>query len=289
MLDLRSKTEPAFPNDRRVGGEHTPGPFCMTGIVRKIATNIEDVRHFGPSILLRHLPLHARGRPVTASVKGIGPVQIRGGTSDIACLRQIFIEREYDLSHPLLLHDRIQAHYHSLLAQGVVPVIADIGANIGAASLWFRAHFPESAIVAVEPDPENADMLKRNLQFDSNCHIIEAAIGSRAGHVSLENAGEGWAVRTQRSSEGIKVVTVDEVVATVGGGKPFIIKIDIEGFESDLFSENLDWISRSYAVMIEPHDWMLPGQMTSRSFQQAMACHPFEMFIRGENILYVRL
>jgi hypothetical protein len=41
--------------------------------------------------------------------------------------------------------------------------------------------------------------------------------------------------------------------------------------------------------MIEPHDWMLPGQMTSRAFQQAMAAHPFEMFIRGENILYVRV
>lgn len=42
-------------------------------------------------------------------------------------------------------------------------------------------------------------------------------------------------------------------------------------------------------VIIEPHDWMLPGQLSSRSFQQAMARHLFELFMRGENIFYVRV
>lgn len=96
-------------------------------------------------------------------------------------------------------------------------------------------------------------------------------------------------MQRKRTDSGIAIVTVDHVLAEVPGGIPFIIKIDIEGFESDLLKTNLDWIAQAYVVMIEPHDWMLPGHMTSRAFQQAMAVHPFEMFIRGENILYVRV
>jgi hypothetical protein len=41
--------------------------------------------------------------------------------------------------------------------------------------------------------------------------------------------------------------------------------------------------------VIEPHDWMLPGELSSRSFQEAMVRYPFELCIRGENLMYVQL
>jgi hypothetical protein len=82
---------------------------------------------------------------------------------------------------------------------------------------------------------------------------------------------------------------VEDAFAASGGDTPFIVKIDIEGFEKDLFASNTAWIERCYAVIIEPHDWMLPGEMSSRTFQQAMAQHPFELYMRGENIIYARV
>ena len=66
-------------------------------------------------------------------------------------------------------------------------------------------------------------------------------------------------------------------------------KIDIEGFESDLFADNLDWLDRFAVVAIEPHDWMFPGQGTSLSFQKAMAARDFEMVICGQNLIFLRL
>jgi hypothetical protein len=33
---------------------------------------------------------------------------------------------------------------------------------------------------------------------------------------------------------------------------------------------------------------MFPGKSTSRSFQAALGARPFELFLRGENIVYVR-
>jgi hypothetical protein len=41
-------------------------------------------------------------------------------------------------------------------------------------------------------------------------------------------------------------------------------------------------------LMIEPHDWMLPGQYSSAGFQRAVAQERFEMLISGENLFFVR-
>lgn len=72
------------------------------------------------------------------------------------------------------------------------------------------------------------------------------------------------------------------------GGVPFIAKVDIEGFEEDLFSENLDWLKEIFVLFIEPHDWLMSGRRTSRNFQRALAQHDFQILIRGENLVYIR-
>ena len=68
----------------------------------------------------------------------------------------------------------------------------------------------------------------------------------------------------------------------------FLVKIDIEGFEEDLFSKNTEWLMDTKAVIIEPHDWMFPGRYSSQSFQAAIAGEQFELLIRGENLIYIR-
>ena len=119
--------------------------------------------------------------------------------------------------------------------------------------------------------------------------VSAAAIGCESGHVQLVDEGMGWAVKTERASSGLPVVTLDDAFAASGGDTPFIVKIDIEGFERDLFSANLDWLARTYVVCIELHDWMLPGELSSHNVQKAIAQHPFELFMCGENIFYVRV
>ena len=128
-----------------------------------------------------------------------------------------------------------------------------------------------------------------NAQSRANITVMEAAIGSASGFVSVLNEGMGWAARTEKSDAGVRMITIDEAVATVANGELFLVKVDIEGFESDLFAENLDWIGRAHTVINRPRDWMLPGQRTSGSFQRAMAAHEFEMFFSGENLVYVRI
>ena len=246
---------------------------------------IRDAGQFGPAVWLRKF---GPNRLLRLNISGLGHAYIRTRDSDFLCFKQVFSWKEYDLSHPPELGRRIQARYDELVAGGETPIIVDAGANIGAASLWFASQYPAAAVVAVEPDPENVAVLRRNVANQPNVRVLEAAIGSERGRVELVPGPKSWDVQTVRSETGVKIVTVDDAIKASGGDAPFIIKVDIEGFEADLFARNLSWLDRSTVVMIEPHDWMLPGKKTSSTFQRAMGEREFEVFIRGENLFYVR-
>ncbi|MGN6848681.1 MAG: FkbM family methyltransferase [Sphingomicrobium sp.] len=257
----------------------------LTGVL----LNFKDISRFGPSILARHLARFRKDRVARVHVPRIGAVAIRAGDSDIETLRETFVMRRYDFAGSNPVNQRVHARYRSVLANGGKPIIVDAGANIGAVSLSFAAQFPDASIVAIEPHPANAALLRRNLEQHGNCVVLEAAIGAERGFVSLHNESYSWGIRTERAASGVPMITIEDAFRASGGDTPLIVKIDIEGFERDLFASNTGWIEQSYVVGIEPHDWMLPGELSSRSFQQAMSRHPFELIIDGDNLLYVRI
>ena len=202
-------------------------------------------------------------------------------------IRQILILGEYDLDR-FPQSDRVDRRYREILAGGGRPVILDAGANIGIASVWFAHRFPEAVLLAVEPDPRNAAIARMNTERLSNVRVVEAAIGSTPGSVTLEVFSEkGWATRTKASDRGTPVMPVRDLVDLVDGGKLLIAKIDIEGFESELFFRNTEWVDEAAAIIIEPHDWMLPGGGTSQTFQRALMGKEREILVSGENLIFV--
>jgi FkbM family methyltransferase len=203
-------------------------------------------------------------------------------------MRQVFADGAYSLTWLPAINERTHRTYQAILASKKRPVIIDAGANIGAASLWFSKVFPEATIVAVEPDPANVALLRMNVSGLANCIVTEAAIGSTPGFVELSCQEVAWGVRTKRSNNGVPIVTIDSIMDQFSDGVAFIAKIDIEGFERDLFSANTGWLENIFGVFVEPHDWLFPGELSSRNFQKAMARHEFELFICGENLFYAR-
>jgi FkbM family methyltransferase len=202
------------------------------------------------------------------------------------CLRQVFVEQQYSLSRFHNAQARITARYEAILSEGSVPIIVDGGANIGASALWFAKEYPRATILAVEPDPNTFALLTENV--GSGVIPLKAALGAEAGFVEVQVNTQAWMTRTVRAEEGLSVSTVQELLSIVPNGKLFIVKIDIEGFEKDLFASNTSWIEQAFVIYIEPHDWMLPGEATSRSFMLAIAPHDFEIYIAGENLTFVR-
>lgn len=214
-----------------------------------------------------------------------GEFFFRPSESDPHTIWQVFKNREYDLS-PYPQGEIVRRLYESALATGMTPVIIDAGANIGAASVWFATRYPQARIVAVEPDPENASICRMNAAPHANIEVVEAAIGAIPGNVSIQHINGAWGTRTHRGGD-IPVVTVGELLGRFESPHLLIAKIDIEGFEKDLFSEGLEWLDSATALFVEPHDWMLPGEGTSRSFRSSIGPE-FDMLIAGENLLFVR-
>ena len=68
--------------------------------------------------------------------------------------------------------------------------------------------------------------------------------------------------------------------------EPLICKIDIEGGESDLFSANDAWIDQFPLIIIELHDWLLPGTSNSKNFLSAISKRNFDIVYRGRHLVH---
>lgn len=253
----------------------------------RLSRYFKDWALFGPDAATRAWGARYGKGLARVALPGLGQFAFRGRDSDFSTLRQVFGDEEYAL--PPAPAARLQDRYEQMLARGETPLIIDAGANIGAAARWFGALYPKARIIAVEPDPANAAILRLNAADHPNIEVVEAAIGARPGHVAVETAASAsWGSQTARAETGCPVVTVPDLMQRAGAGDILIAKIDIEGFEEDLFSADTDWLDRTACVMIEPHDWMMPDRTTSLAFQREMGRRAFQVFIRGENLLYVR-
>lgn len=209
---------------------------------------------------------------------------------DLGVMRQIFEQKDYDLHH-WPQGQAIIDLLGLLKEQGRLSLIVDMGANIGASSVFFCERYPGAKLLCVEPDPTNADLLAVNMT-GLNHTLFRGAISSRAGQLSLIDPGHGdWGFRTAHidstATEPRKVdaETVQHLIDQWGdGGVPVIAKIDIEGGEADLFADACEWMDQFPCIIIELHDWMLPGQGTSRNFLKQVAARQLDFVHRGENI-----
>ena len=248
---------------------------------RALAT-AKDLLRGGPAFTAR-----AALGSSTLPLAGGGRIRVRPNGSDVEVVRQVWRDRQYAIAQAA--HRERAARYEAeIRARGNVPVIVDAGANIGPASLWFAQEYPQAHIVAVEPDAANLAMAQANCAGHGRITLVEAAIGGEPGHVSVDSEAEAFAVTTTRADSGCRVVTVADCVAMVDKGELFAVKVDIEGFEDDLFAAGTDWLDEVKLVYIEPHDHIFPTRGTSRNFQAEMGRRDFDLLIRGENLIYIR-
>lgn len=85
----------------------------------------------------------------------------------------------------------------------------------------------------------------------------------------------------------IKAITITEILRQFNYNQIDILKIDIEGAEKELFSENYkDWLGKVDVLIIELHDRMKKG--CSDSFYSAVKQYDFNKTEKGENIILTK-
>ena len=186
---------------------------------------------------------------------------------------EIFTNHCYDLSF-LNRYDELKKNYFSIIQSRKIPLIIDCGSNIGLSARYFAEFFPKAKIIAIEPEINNFNLMKRNCEKFKNVIFLNAAIGSEKGFVSIVNSsGDNRAFRTiiSNNPNSIEVISINDIFEQNSIDIPFIIKIDIEGFENNLFEKNTNWVKKTPLIIIEPHDWMLPGKGIFRNFLKTEA------------------
>ena len=175
---------------------------------------------------------------------------------------------------------------------GPVDVVVDAGANVGLAAVWFAHKYPGARIVALEPDPENAALLRLNTSRHPEVEVLEAALWREDTTLDLLDPGGGsWSMQVRESDEApaalgrVEALSMPTVLERFGIERVGLLKVDIEGAELELFDDASAWIDRVDAIAVELHDRFRPG--CSRRFFDATTAFPVSVQ-RGENTFVLR-
>jgi len=167
-------------------------------------------------------------------------------------------------------------------------VIVDCGANIGLASIYFKSRFPDSKIVAIEPEKNNFDLMKKNLDAYENVICENIGVWNKEAFVGVKSADStDWGFSFQEVDEGtagsVKALSIRDIMEKHSIEKIDILKIDIEGAEKEVFSSDYSyWMDRTQMIIVELHDRSVEG--CSKAFFDALTRYNFSTEIRGENL-----
>ena len=176
-----------------------------------------------------------------------GTVWIRNGGTDSEILTEIVSDTSYRALLPALS----RCEY-----------VIDLGANIGLTSRFIETNYPGASFVVVEPDQENFEILSRNLgdlTRQGRCRMLHRAVWSDDRLLALEAVGplqfDSFQARPaeEKDSSAVQGITIQEVIHVSGFPRIDLLKVDIEGAETELFKGSLDWLRLVHAIAIEFH------------------------------------
>ena len=143
----------------------------------------------------------------------------------------------------------LDRHYARYVARG--DLVFDIGSHVGDRVAAFRRL--GARVVAVEPQPVLARMLRLLYFRDTAVTVVESAVGRETGAVALKlnldnptvstaseafiaasRGAPGWAGQQWTRTVDVPVTTLDALIARHGA--PRFIKIDVEGYEAKVLA-----------------------------------------------------
>ncbi|WP_165760281.1 FkbM family methyltransferase [Niastella populi] len=171
------------------------------------------------------------------------PFYLRTYAGDLQIFYDIFWRSIYQFPDPLFKRAK---------------TIVDLGGHIGFTAAWLHWHCPNAKVYTVEADESNYALLTKNLQPQlANGVIIadHAAISNSNGTVYLQRSKHSYnsqlsgmvtnfpvpGIRLQQFLQQHRLTHID------------LIKIDIEGAEFFLFTDDTEWLTITDTIIVEIH------------------------------------
>jgi len=137
----------------------------------------------------------------------------------------------------------------------------DGGANFGFWSVLASSRpFGSHPVIAIEASSVNATKLKRNAELNGGrFKILHRAVGSTTGNKVWLGGAKHEAFRVEAvnggAGESVEMVSLDGLLdqGHVAAGKRFIIKLDVEGMETDAVKGGQRLLQNECVVILEDH------------------------------------
>ena len=151
-----------------------------------------------------------------------------------------------------------------------VRTVVDVGANIGAFTLAARRMFPNSRVIAIEPDPDNIHVLRSNCGDDEQVTICQTAVLNDGCPSTVHlcrhelNSGGSYvrelfqqksAPFTDSSPIVVPCRSIHDLLVEMGVNVIDLLKVDAEGSEVEIFSCLADhgWLPKTCWIRFEWH------------------------------------
>ena len=151
-----------------------------------------------------------------------------------------------------------------------VPFIIDGGANIGTAIAYFKWLYPQSRIIAFEPNPKLFNICKRNIELNgwSNVTLHQYALAGQCGQMEFHCDKEmpmasSLTNRAEEEGRSFSTVVVEARTLEEFIDRPVdFLKLDIEGVESSVISALGAQLSMVSSGFIEFHHGSSQNSLT---------------------------
>lgn len=147
------------------------------------------------------------------------------------------------------------------------PIIIDLGANIGDTVIYFKDLYPKSTIFAFEPHPLAFKHLQKNVALNNfkSIKLFNEAIGYKKGLLTLsdnqENVFNSASIIDDQNIHNSKNQVKFKVHVNKLSSYPVIsnlkkvdlIKMDVEGSESEILDDIKDILMKTKKIILEYH------------------------------------
>jgi FkbM family methyltransferase len=234
---------------------------------------IQCIKNFGIAGILVYLKIKLN-QTSRISIPGLKfPITMRPQRTDNITFREIFIKKEYDIQLPSTIDPT---------------VIIDAGANIGFTTVFFANRYPNARVFSIEPDSENFQYLIANTKHYKNITPIKSAVWNKKEMIQVVDHGygeRGFMIEKNEGKNTLQAISFDDLMDQYQIKHIDILKIDIEGSEKEVFTENYErWLPVTKCLVIELHDRMKKG--CSKAVFDAVSKYDFAFAIKGENLVF---
>jgi hypothetical protein len=247
---------------------------------------LSAIRPQGGNNFLLLSPPFTRRQKVLDRRAGVTRMLSVQDNSDYGALARLFGDEAYRLDR-LARGNDLLASYHSILAARATPLILDCGTDSGLSTRYFADAYPGARVVGVEPDQRKFAQALANCAV-ANVELRRAEIASecrRAGDPTGDDRSPG----TADAATALDTLSINSLLAEqcATGGWPFIIKIDPDQFEDELFSRNSEWIDEFPLLIVELRKWRLPSRRRSRHLLRRLADADRDFVFLGEALFSI--